>query len=269
MPKISVIMGVYNSDHNKLKDSIESILSQTFSDFEFIICDDGSTNDTYNFIKSYGEKDSRIKIIKNEKNSGLSVALNNCILNSTCEYLARMDDDDISLPNRLEIQYNFLLNNVDVDIVGSNVILFDEKGAFGKSNLKYEIDRKSFLKSSPICHPTIMLKKSAYIDSGMYSIEKKVERCEDYDFFAKAFYIGKKIFNIQEPLYEYREDMTSFRKRKKYKFRINEFKVRIRIYRRLRLIFPKGLFYCFKPLIIGLIPNSLYSKFKLKKHRRK
>ena len=105
MPKISVIMGVHNGEKT-LPRAIDSILNQTFTDFELIICDDCSTDATIQVIKDYIEKDNRVILIRNESNSGLAASLNNCINISKGEYIARMDDDDISHVDRFEKQNN-------------------------------------------------------------------------------------------------------------------------------------------------------------------
>ena len=105
MPKISVIMGVHNGEKT-LPRAIESILNQTFADFELIICDDCSSDSTVHVINDYIRKDDRVILIKNKSNSGLAASLNNCIKISKGEYIARMDDDDVSHAERFEKQNN-------------------------------------------------------------------------------------------------------------------------------------------------------------------
>ena len=269
MPKVSVIMGAYNCDSTELRKAIESILNQSFNDFEFVICDDGSNNDTLSVLKYYENKDSRIKVLVHEKNMGLSIALNNCIENSVSNYIARMDADDVSHLDRLEKQYEYMLSNPEVDILGSNINFFDERGIFAKSNLSHIVSKNDFLYNSPLCHPTIMIKKEVYIKNGCYSTNKKVLRCEDYDFFATAFSNGARIVNFEESLYDYCENINSFNKRRKYKYRINEFYVRKKAYKKLKMPFFKRCIYSVKPLIIGLLPSFIYKRIKMKKHRRK
>ena len=107
--KISVIMGIYNSRSKEiLKKALESILKQTYENFELIICDDGSTNECINWAKEICENDTRVKFIKNEKNKGLAFTLNHCLSVASGEYIARMDDDDISHTDRFEKQIKFL-----------------------------------------------------------------------------------------------------------------------------------------------------------------
>lgn len=112
MPNVSIIMGVYNcKNYNLLRKSVESILQQTYKDYEFIICNDGSTNNTLKELKKIAQSDSRIKIISYEKNRGLNHALNECLAVSQGKYIARQDDDDVSKPERLKKQVQFLDEN--------------------------------------------------------------------------------------------------------------------------------------------------------------
>ena len=116
-PEISVIMSVYN-DEKYIAKAIDSILTQSFSNFELIICDDYSTDRSSNIIEKYVKQDNRIVFFKNEKNLGLATSLNRCIERAKGKYIARMDSDDISLPNRFEVEYNYLEDNSDIVVVG-------------------------------------------------------------------------------------------------------------------------------------------------------
>lgn len=111
MPRVSVIMGVYNSNREWLLNSIDSICKQTFSDFEFVICNDASSNETYQWVKERAEQDSRIKLVSNSENQGLAASLNHCLEIAVGELIARQDDDDISELLRLEQQVQFLDQN--------------------------------------------------------------------------------------------------------------------------------------------------------------
>jgi glycosyltransferase involved in cell wall biosynthesis len=123
-PLISVVMPVYNAAQY-LREAIDSILNQTFRDFEFIIINDGSTDRSLEIIQSYN--DDRIRLI-NQKNTGLAKALNNGIAIAKSDFIARMDADDISIPERLTSQFSFLESNVDVVAVGSNAEVIDKEG---------------------------------------------------------------------------------------------------------------------------------------------
>ena len=133
MPRVSVIMGVYNiNDKEVLQKAIMSILGQTFSDFEFIICDDGSTNNVLEMVKDIAGNDKRIKIIQNEENKGLAYTLNKCLEVATGEYIARMDADDISEKDRFEQQIKILDEKPEVGLVSSNIYFFNEQGIWGE-----------------------------------------------------------------------------------------------------------------------------------------
>jgi len=124
-PKISVITSVYNNE-SYLAESIQSILDQTLTDFEFIIINDASTDKSLNIIKSF--PDPRIKVINNSKNLGLTKSLNLGLHQATGQYIARLDADDIAFPNRFKTQYNFMESNSDITLCGSNAELINETG---------------------------------------------------------------------------------------------------------------------------------------------
>ncbi|MDD4353774.1 MAG: glycosyltransferase family A protein, partial [Candidatus Nanoarchaeia archaeon] len=134
--RISVIMSAYNTERY-IAEAIESILNQTFKDFEFIIIDDGSTDDSLKIIKRYVKKDRRIKLIHNKKNIGLTKSLNKGLKIAKGQYIARMDADDISLPQRFQIQYDFLEKNKDIFLIGTTAFLIDDKGdRLGRAHIK-------------------------------------------------------------------------------------------------------------------------------------
>ena len=122
-PKISVVMPAYNAE-NYIREAIDSILAQTFRDFEFLIIDDGSTDHTVEIIRSYS--DSRIRLYQNERNMGVAATLNRGLDLARGEYIARMDADDISLPERFAKQAAYMDAHPDVAVCGSNIILFSE-----------------------------------------------------------------------------------------------------------------------------------------------
>lgn len=126
-------LSVYNcKNYNLLRKSVESILQQTYKDYEFIICNDGSTNNTLEELKKIAQSDSRIKIISYEKNRGLNHALNECLAVSQGKYIARQDDDDVSKPERLKKQVQFLDENREYAIVGTCADVFDNNGIWGE-----------------------------------------------------------------------------------------------------------------------------------------
>src|SRR6476469_4762791 len=166
-PLITVLMPVYNAERF-LREAIDSILQQTLSYFEFLIIDDGSTDNSVAIIKSYG--DARISFIQNEKNLGISATLNRGLELASCELIARMDADDISYPERLQKQYDFFETNKDVALLSTWAREVSETGElvytarwrppFFYYNLTFECW---------IYHPTVMYRRSAVLDVGAYS----------------------------------------------------------------------------------------------------
>ncbi|GAA0606380.1 glycosyltransferase EpsE [Virgibacillus siamensis] len=261
MPRLSVIMGIYNTNNEKkLKDSIGSILNQTFTDFEFIICDDGSTDGTFDLITKITEQDDRVKILRSQTNKGLAKALNTCIEIATGEYIARMDADDISTLDRFEKQIDFLDNNPEYALVGSSIILFDEKGDWGRRQMMKLPNTESFLFGPPFIHPSIIIRKSAILTLNGYRVDKETLRCEDYELFMRLYSMNMKGYNIQESLLKIRENHEAF-SRRKYKYRFDEAKVRAKGFKSLGLL-PKGWPYVLKPLIVGLIPQRVLKAIK-------
>lgn len=262
--KVSIIMGVYNGS-KYIRDSIESIINQTYKNWEFIICDDCSSDNTIEIIKEYMKNDSRIKLIKNDKNMGLAATLNKCLDECTGEYIARQDDDDISLPNRLEKQVKFLDKEHKYDLIGSKSNLIDKyNNIWGISNKIVQNPNAINLLNGPcFIHPTIMIRKCV-IDK-LNGYDEKAIRVEDYDLWFRFFAEGYRAFNMDEALINYRLDTHSYKKRK-YIYRINEFKVKINGYKINNIPYTKRI-YAFKPLIIGLIPIKFISRFHLNKFK--
>lgn len=263
--KISVIMGIYNTlSKEMLETSINSILNQTYTDFEFIICDDGSTNECKKWAEEICKNDKRVRFIENEKNKGLAFTLNHCLEYAKGQYIARMDDDDESVLDRFEKQVNFLDNNPDIGLVASNMNLFDdESGIWGERKYKEYVKCEDFLYRVAVAHPTIMARREAYdIVNGYLDIPKTL-RVEDYDCFMRMFAKGIKMYNFQEPLLNYREDKNSAKK-KKYKYRFNEVYVRYNGFKELGILKLKNYIYVIKPLIAGLIPQKIIKSFQKK-----
>lgn len=192
-PAVSVIMSVYNGSRF-LKDSIESILSQTFTDFEFIIWNDGSTDNSEEIIKSY--EDPRIRYFCHE-NAGLGMALNLACLEARGKYIARMDDDDISIPDRLSKEFDYLESHPDVVLVSSSAYYIDEEGrCIGQS---FQYTHSSIIKTR-IFHPAVMFRKAEYDKTQGYS---KAKNSQDTLLWSRLSKYGK-LANIEEPLIKYR-----------------------------------------------------------------
>lgn len=250
-PQISVIMGTYNPCLKELNRAVCSILSQTFTSWELLICDDGSSSEVFAKIKDLEKLDDRIKCIRCDKNSGLSAALNKCIDNSAGMYLARMDDDDISLPDRLTKQYEFLEQNDIYDWVGCEADLFDDDCIWGRASRPEKPDCKSFLHSSPFIHPSVMFRRRVLDNNTRYNVSKITSRCEDYELFMRLYSKGLIGYNLKEVLLQYKEDGKLLKRSMKYCF--YEMLIRIQGYKRLGLLHLLHIPYVFKPIAVGLI----------------
>lgn len=194
-PQISVVMPAYNAE-KYVAEAINSILAQTFTDFEFIIINDASTDSTKNIIESF--QDPRIKLIKNEQNQGVAKSLNIGISAAKGKYIARMDADDISLPERFQTQFNFMEKNPDIDICGSWMETFGDNQRIVKVPEQHnEIKDELFFLCSML-HPTIIFKKNLTLQ---YSSD--FPRAEDYDLWSRTIN-ELKFANIPEVLLLYR-----------------------------------------------------------------
>ena len=205
---ISVIMSTYKEDERLLRESIESILNQTYKDFEYIIILDYPDNDVHkSVIEEYALKDDRIHFYINEKNMGLTDSLNRGLSLCHGEYIARMDADDISLPDRLERQMKYLEKN-HYDLIGGITEMINENGTLLYSIKSVPTDPKKINKalrySQCIAHPTWLGRKEVFEKNAGY---RHMPLCEDYDFTLRAVLNGFVISNLNEAVLKYR--MTS------------------------------------------------------------
>lgn len=255
-PLISVIMGIYNCEEY-LSDSIESIINQTYKNWELIMCDDGSSDFTLKIAQEYEKKyPHQIKVLINEKNMGLNYTLNKCIEYANGEYIARQDGDDISLSNRFEVEMNFLLQNCDYSLVSSNMIFFDETGDWGRSHNFGIVKKENFIKGSPICHAPCIMKKEALKQVGCYSVEKKLLRVEDYHLWFKFYIAGLKCYNIEDCLYKMRDDSNAY-KRRNFQNRVNEARLKLWGFKQIKIPLHKYI-WVLKPIILFFLPQKLY-----------
>ena len=159
--RISVLIGIYNCA-STLVEALDSLYAQTYQGFQIILCDDGSSDNTYQVAKDYASKHDNIILIKNEKNMGLNYTLNHCLEYAETEYIARMDGDDISLPSRFEKEVNFLDNHPEFAIVSTPMIYFDEQGEFGRGKGGYESKKERLIYGTAFCHAPCMIRTDAY-----------------------------------------------------------------------------------------------------------
>lgn len=258
-PLVSVIMGIYNTAES-LPASIESLINQTYTNWELIMCDDCSTDNTYEVALEYANKYDNIKVVKNEENKKLAYSLNHCLKYAQGEYIARMDADDICLPQRFEKQVKFLEDNTHLSVVGTSMTRFNENGDFADM-LAIENPNKYNLKNTvPYFHATIMMRKKAMDKIGGYTVEKRTERGQDLDLWFKFYANGFEGGNILECLYKVREDKNAL-KRRKLKYSVSVFKTMNMGYKMLKFPFWWRI-YTIKPIV------SHFTPYKLKVWRR-
>ena len=205
-PKTSVIMSVYNGE-KYLREAIECILNQTFTDFEFIIVNDGSTDNSLEIILSYS--DERIKIINNEKNIGLTKSLNKALKQARGEYIARQDADDISLPNRFEEQIMYLEKHPEVVLLGTNAYRIDENGKIIEKKVALaKPSLKDLFKENQFNHGSVMFKKEVIDKIGVYN--ELFTYSQDYELWLR---IAKrcKVRNLTQRLYKLRSHSENIR----------------------------------------------------------
>lgn len=255
--KISVIMGIYNCEET-LSEAIESILKQTYKNWELIMCDDGSKDSTFQVAEGYKNRyPEKIILLKNENNHGLNYTLNKCLQVATGTYIARMDGDDICVPTRFEKEIRVFEREPQIDIVSTDMGFFDETGVWGRVSHSEYPQKKDFLKGSPFCHAPCMVRKTVYDSVQGYSEERKLIRVEDYHLWVKMYAAGYTGKNIHEVLYYMRDDRKAY-SRRKFKYRLNEAYVKCLAIKRLRLPI-WGYIYAVRPIIVGMLPRFCYN----------
>ena len=255
--RISVIMGIYNCA-TTLVEALDSLYAQTYQNFKIILCDDGSTDNTYQIAAEYAKKHDNIILIKNDQNKGLNYTLNHCLEYADTEYVARMDGDDISLPTRFEKEIAFLDSHPEYAIVSCPLISLDENGDYKVGQTKStDPIKRDFILSTPFCHAPCMVRSIAYKAVNGYSVDKRLIRVEDYHLWFKMYAAGYKGHNLSEPLYKMRDDRNATRRRT-LSNRLNEVYVKHIGYKMLQLPIYSQI-YAIRPLLVWLLPNPIYN----------
>lgn len=254
-PLVSIIMGAYNCE-DSLTDCVKSIQNQTYDNWEFIICDDCSTDRTYKVVKSLAAQDSRIVVIQNKENSKLPATLNHCLKVAKGKYVARMDADDICLPDRLAQQVEYLESHSEVAVVGGAIIPFDDISEKRPRVPKEHPKAKDMVKDVPFYHPTIMMRKEVYDQLGGYTEAKRTIKGQDADLWFRFYANGYIGYNLQKPVLKYHESIDDYKKKRNYTaawgmtqtrfigFKLNKFPF---------YLYPLTL----KPLVAVAIPRKL------------
>lgn len=267
MKKVSVIMGIYDCERT-LAAAIESMVVQTYTDWELIMCDDGSKDRTYEIAKAYCDKyPDRMILLKNEVNQKLAATLNRCLSVARGEYIARMDADDECLPERLRVQVDFLDRHLDYDCVGTSRVIFDQFGERGYRINSGEPKVKTLITDTPFAHPTIMVRKRVYDILNGYTVSEETRRAEDLDLWFRFYANGFRGYNLDKVLYRYRESKIDFKKRS-LSAAIGTAKVFLRGYRLLG--FSHIYDFCaLKPILMAVIPNWIMHQYHKHNDRRK
>lgn len=256
-PAISVLMGVYyqSSDTTGLQRSMASILAQTYTNFEFLICDDGSSGIAKALVTKFAQTDPRIRLVRRGNLIKLPEKLNACLREATGAYIARMDDDDYAHTDRFEKQMGFLSKNRNIDFVGCNVNLCCAGEMIGLRKLPEHPTIRDFLFVQPYIHPTLIFRREALDTVGGYSEDKYCVLCEDYDLLLRLYEQGYSGANLQDFLFDYSIPATA-RGGRKMAARWNEAVTRYRHFHRLHLL-PKAWPYVIKPLAVGALPENI------------
>ena len=264
---VSVLMGIYNCE-STLSAAIESILGQTFSDWELIMCDDGSSDHTYLVASTYAERfSSKIQLMKNERNKGLNYTLNRCLAAASGDYIARMDGDDISYPTRFEEEVSFLDQHPQYALVSTPMVYFDEYGEWGRGSAIEAPERRDFIQGTPFCHAPCMIRKSVMEQLGGYSNDPHTLRAEDYDLWFRLYASGFRGYNLSEPLYKMRDDQNAIHRRT-FRYAINEAYVRFHGYRLLSLPLYSYI-WVLRPIVISLLPKRVYKSLHQRRQRER
>jgi glycosyltransferase involved in cell wall biosynthesis len=248
-PLISVVMPVYNAG-DFLVEAIESIRNQTYKNFEFIIVDDASIDNSWKILKRFIKKDERIRIFKLEENVGVSQTVKFAIEKTKGSFLARMDADDIAHPKRLEKEVNYLLKNSQTVAVGTQCQLINKDGkTIGKKVFptKFEDIYKYIFTFIPVQQPTLMINKTKLPKDFEYYYDS-MDTAEEVELLFKLFQYGH-VENLKERLHSYRlhDKNTSLRNLKKTFF--------LTLVSRIKAIFK----YEYKPTILGIISTIIQS----------
>lgn len=257
-PLVSVIMGIYNCEPT-LEEAIESILSQTYTNWELIMCDDGSSDGTWAVAEKYQKKyPEKIVLLRNSRNKGLNFTLNKCLSKARGQYIARMDGDDRCCRSRFEKELQVFEQEPEIDIVSSDMEFFDHTGVWGKISHPDYPKPKDFVYGSPFCHAPCMVRKCAFEAVGGYSDEKRLLRVEDYHLWVKLYAKGFRGKNIHLPLYQMRDDRNAYARRK-FCYRLNESYVKLFLVKELKLPVWMSV-YALRPVFVGLLPKFVYDR---------
>lgn len=263
-PLISVAMGICyrRQDLHFLKRSVESILNQSFCNFELLICENDSSKEAKEVLSALVKNDQRVRLIEGKGAATLAEKLNRCIDSARGTYIARMDDDDISDPVRFEEQLAYLEAHPEIAFVGSVAKLEQDGEVIGMRRLPEVPQMRDFLFTQPFLHPTLMFRKSVFGNGWRYCEEKRCAGCEDYDLLFRLYERGLIGANLQDACFTYTLPPHGTTNRT-WQMRWNEVQTRWVRFGSAGLL-PQAILYVVKPLAVGLLPKQLLQKAKEK-----
>jgi len=266
-PAVSVIMGVrYNrADLSLLRRSVRSILEQSCEDLELLICDDGSCQGAVDYLDGVAAADDRVALVRRGRLL-LSAKLNACLEVARGRYIARMDDDDYSHPRRLQVQLDALAHRPEIAFVGSNVNLARNGRIVGARDLPEFPTTEDFLFVQPFIHPSLLFRREALVAVGGYDETARCAKCEDYDLLLRLYGMGMRGMNLQARLLDYTLPEGAKGSRTMAD-RWNEARTRYYRFRELKLL-PQAWPYVAKPILVGMIPETMLEAIKNKRMKR-
>lgn len=264
---VSVLMGVYHPSHETsgLDIAVASILAQSFSDIELLICDDGSSAEVTRLLDGHAARDERVVLLRGSGAISLPAKLNVCLAAARGEYLARMDADDVSCLMRFEKQVAFLVQHSEIAFVGCAARLFGG-GEVGERRFPALPTPWDFRVRMPFLHPTLMLRAEALRAAGGYSTDKYAVLCEDYELLLRLYAMGYRGANLAEVLFLYCVSPDDYKKRR-YRHRVNEAVTRWRRFRVLGML-PRAIFWVSKPLLVGVLPHPVVGWLRSCRNKR-
>lgn len=240
-PVVSVLVPIFNSA-SYVEEAVYSVINQTFRDFEILLIDDGSTDDTEAILHHLIHLDNRIRLVQRE-HRGLTESLNEGIRLARGEYIARMDSDDFSRPSRLEKQIKFLNKYPSITVCGCSMEIYEKPGHYWKVPLEHEAIMARMLFECCLFHPTTMFRKSIVSEFGCYSADRAV--AQDYDLWQRMGASGRVRFaNLKEPLVRYRTHPELDRSMYKNRQKISADKVRSNFLKQLNIMPSYQEFIC-------------------------
>ena len=257
-PLISIIMATFNDNVNYLKIAIDSIINQTYTNWEFLIVDDSNDSKSISVLDNYANKDNRIKVIRGKERYGFVKSLNVGIDKAKGDFVGRMDSDDFSAPERLKREVDFLINNQNYGVVGTQTYIINEsnkitsKILFPRGGLKL---RRFAIFRCPMQHGTILMRRKI-IDAGI-RYDEAFKRSEDLELWLRLLKKKYRIYNIQECLYKFRIESNYATKRNKKHFRFN-LRARLKNFDIRHPLF--SIFGIIMTLFYLLVPLSLKDK---------